>query len=97
MQVHVCLFFKILCIYFFRDGERREKEREKHLLVSHVHHNRDPTCNPGVYPDQESNWPPFPLQDDTQPTEPHQLGLQVYVFNVICVLYCSCNFAMKMH
>ena len=29
---------------------------------------------PGMCPDQESNWQPSGLQDNVQPTEPHQLG-----------------------
>ena len=29
---------------------------------------------PGMYLDWELNWQPFSLQDDAQPTEPHQSG-----------------------
>ena len=36
---------------------------------------RDKTHKPGMCPDVESNWGPFGLQDDAQPTEPHQSGL----------------------
>ena len=39
------------------------------------------TGNPGVCPDQESNWRPFGLQDNTGPTEPHWPG-QCYSFDV---------------
>ena len=34
----------------------------------------DQTQHPGMYPEQESNWRPFPLWDDGQPAEPHQSG-----------------------
>ena len=32
----------------------------------------DLACNPGMCPDQESNWKPFGSQADAQSTEPHQ-------------------------
>ena len=35
---------------------------------------RDQTHNPGTCPDGESNWRPFTLWDDAQPTEPSQAG-----------------------
>ena len=38
---------------------------------------RDRTCNPGTYPDWESNQRPFVLRDDAQPTEPHWSGLDI--------------------
>ena len=36
----------------------------------------DLACNPGMYPDWESNQRPFGLQAGAQSTEPHQPGLQ---------------------
>ena len=56
-------------------GREGEREGEKHPLVASC---MPPTGglvhNPGLCPDQESNWQPFSLWDDAQPTEPHQSG-----------------------
>ena len=35
----------------------------------------DQNHNPGMRPDQESNWQHFTLQYDTQPSGPHWSGL----------------------
>ena len=40
----------------------------------------DQTCNPGMRPDQEPNGQPFGLQNDPQPTEPHQSRLSSVFF-----------------
>ena len=49
--------------------------REKHQSVaSCTPPSGDLAHNLGTCPDQESNQPPSGLQDDTQPTEPHQSG-----------------------
>ena len=48
---------------------------EKHESVaSSTHPTGVLACNSGVCPDRESNKWPFNLQDDAQPTEPHQSG-----------------------
>ena len=50
-----------------------------------------------MYPDQESNWWPFTLRDNAQPTEPHWSGWKVvlnfnevwlinYLFHGLCLL-----------
>ena len=39
-------------------------------------------CNPGMYPDQESNQQPLNSQAKTQSTEPHQPGLSMVIINV---------------
>ena len=39
---------------------------------------RDINQNWGLGPDQELNWWPFGLQDDAQPTQPHQSGCKVF-------------------
>ena len=40
----------------------------------------DLACNPGMCPDQESNWCPCGLQASTQSTEPHLPGLKMKYF-----------------
>ena len=40
----------------------------------------DLACNPGMYPDWESNWWPFGSQTGTQSTEPHQPGLILVIY-----------------
>ena len=44
----------------------------------------DWTCNPGMCPDGESNLWPFTLQDDTQPTQPHQSGIVNILLDASC-------------
>ena len=63
-------------IYLFLEwGERREREGKKHQPVaSHTPLTRALACNPGMYPDQESNQWPFSLWGDTWPPEPHWSG-----------------------
>ena len=78
------IFLKII----FREGGREgDREGEKHLCAREtsigclLHASQcmsptgDPAHNPGVCPGHELNWQPFRLQDDVQPTEPHQPGL----------------------
>ena len=49
--------------------------RERHQLVaSRVPPPGDLAQNPGMCPDQESNWRPSTLQNDAQSTEPHWSG-----------------------
>ena len=61
-----------------REGEREEEKhyvQEKHwLVVSCTPPTGDLACNPGMWPDQESNQQIFGLQDGAQPTEPHWSG-----------------------
>ena len=48
---------------------------EKHQLsVSPKTWTRDLADSPGMFLDQESNWWPQALQDNAQPTKPHQSG-----------------------
>ena len=64
-------------------GEGRKKERERYIDVRKKHWSLllthtltgDQICNLSMCPDQESNWRPFSLQGDAQPTEPHRSGL----------------------
>ena len=84
-------------MYLFLEREGgREKERERNINRLSLTHApaRDQTHNPSMSPDWESNWRPFTLQDDAQPTEPHHSGLDpnfwfspcsALVFNLISV------------
>ena len=72
-------FLKIFYLFIFRErGREGEREREKHqcVAVSFAPSSGDLACNPGMYPDGESNWRPSGLQASTQSTEPHQPGHQ---------------------
>ena len=62
----------------FRErGREGEREGEKHpwVVASPEPPTGDLAPNPGVCPDWESNQLLSDLQDDAQPTEPHQAGL----------------------
>ena len=51
------------CLLTLERGEGREKKREKHPSVaSHTCPKWDRNRNPGLCPDQESNWRPFNLR-----------------------------------
>ena len=91
------LFFKYFIHIFLDRGEGKEKQRkrntdvwEKHRSVaSHMLPNQGPNCNPGLCPDRESNQRHFALRDDSQPTEPHQPGLEVlgFIFFIFTIMY----------
>ena len=72
------LVLKDFMYVFLERGEGKEKERERniHVWLSLTPLTGDLACNPGMFPDWESNRPPFGSQTGAQPTEPHQLGLQ---------------------
>ena len=75
------LIVKKDCIYLFLERwEGKEKEKEGNInvwlplaqpLLGTL------SCNPGMCPDWESNWPPFGSQASTQSTETHQPGLKL--------------------
>ena len=75
-------FLKILFTFRERRGEEREKERERNINVWEIHQSvasrmpptGDPTSNPGMRPDWESNQWPFSSQASAQSTETHQPG-----------------------
>ena len=56
--------------------------REKHqcIVAFYISPTGDPTHNPGMCPDWESNQQPFDMQAGTQSTEPHQPGLITFIF-----------------
>ena len=65
-------------LFIFREkGREGEREGEKHQCEKHwsvassLSPDQDRTCNPGMYPEQESNRQPFSLWNDVQPIEPH--------------------------
>ena len=73
------MFFKRFYLFFRQKGREGERGRETLMCERYidwltlVHPQTEPcACNPGIYPDWESNWQPFGLQAGAQPTEPHQ-------------------------
>ena len=66
-----------------------EAERERNtnqLSLAHTpswNQTPQPGHVPGICPDQESNWQPFVVQDNAQPTEPHRSGQNSGYFCVI--------------
>ena len=73
---------KIFYLCIFREGEAREKRRERNVNVwvaSRTPPTGDLVCNPGMCPDWESNQRRFGLQASTQSTEPHQPGLKNFL------------------
>ena len=73
-------------IYLFLEREEgRERKRKRNTDVKEKHQlgafrtHPDQTHNPGMRPAQESNRQPVVLRDDTQPTEPHWLGLDCFL------------------
>ena len=49
------------------------------MIASHVPFTGDLACNPGMYPDWESNHQPFGSQAHGQSTELHQPGLNLFL------------------
>ena len=86
----IIFFKKILFIYFRergRDGERERNidvQKKYQLVASCTPPTGNQAHNPGMCPDWESNQWPFGLWDDTQPTEPHQSGLN---FNYLLMMF----------
>ena len=84
------MFLKIFYLFIFKIGGR-EKQRERNIDVWEKHlsvaYSTSPAGDlerkPDMCSDQESNLQPFDLQDNNQPTEPHQSGLRK--------LHISCN------
>ena len=69
---HVC-FFTVLFIFRERGGEgEREGDKRQCVVASHTPPTGDLAHNPGMCPDQKSNWQPFGSQASTQSTEPSQ-------------------------
>ena len=72
----IYLFIKYF-IYLFLDGgmeEDREGEKYQCVVAVCMPPTGDLACNPGMFPDWESNQWPFGSQGGTQFTEPHQPG-----------------------
>lgn len=81
---HCAIFF------FFLEREGREVERGREL--SRWERNtptQDRTHNPGMCQDWESNWRPFAVQDNAQPTEPQGSALSS------CVHYCLSEHTLR--
>ena len=66
-------------LFIFREKVREEGREGKHPCERETAitclTDWDPTHSPGMCLDRESNWRPFTLQEDAQPTEPHWSGL----------------------
>ena len=74
-------------MFVYRErGREGEREGEKHRKHQHPPRTGDLACNLGMCSDRESNWRPFGLWDDTQPTEPHQSGHNVSLCGFLCVI-----------
>ena len=85
-----CFVFRLiyLSIYLFIErGKERERNinvREKHQSVASCTLPTEHLAqNPGICPDQASNQQPFRLQDEAQPTGPHQSW---HSSHILCVL-----------
>ena len=87
------LIFKILFIFFKERGREGEREGKTNVqgkdrsVALHTPPHGDLASNPGMCPDQESNLRPFTLQNDVQPTEPHQSGQEVYYLQNISIIW----------
>ena len=75
-------FSKDFIYLFLERGNRREKERERNTDVRNIDRlffihapGGERTRHPGMCPNWGSNQQPFALQNNAQPTEPHQSGL----------------------
>ena len=71
-------FLKRFYLFIFSQrGMEVEREAEKHqcVVAFRAPPSGDLAHNPGKCPDWESNWRPFSSQASTQPTEPHQSGI----------------------
>ena len=94
MAVIIINFFKILFIYFYREG-REGEERARNINVQGKHQSiasrmpptGDLDHNPGTCPDWESNQQPFRLQASTQSTVPHQPGLIFIIVVIVTVIF----------
>ena len=87
------LFFKDVIYYlFFRERGREEKDRERNIEVREIHQlvasctcpYQGTTRNPGLCPNQKSNWWPFSLWDNGQPSGPHWSGPD-HLFKKKCI------------
>ena len=85
-------FFNFIYLFLER-GEGREKERERNIDVREKHQllaprmcpNQDWTPKLGMCPDQELNWWPLALQNNTQLTEPRRSGpSSIYWEHPVC-------------
>ena len=83
------LLLFLTTLFIFRErGREGEREGEKHqwVVASFAPPTWDPTHNPGMCPDWESNWRPFGLQAGTQSTEPPQPGHVCEFLHVLLVI-----------
>ena len=96
LHLSVCFLFIYLFIYLRFYLFLGEGEKHQCVVASHVSPCGDLACNPGMYPDWESNWP-IASQVCAQSTELHQPG-HVCVFLDLCFqnfLFTYCSFWCK--
>ena len=71
--------FKVFINLFLKRGEKSKKMKHQ-LVTSCTPTTGDLVHDPGIQPELKSNWWPFGLQGDDQPTESHQSGLFFFFF-----------------
>ena len=74
ISIHFINIKNVYDIFFEREGEKHVQD---HSVDSHTHPTRDPACNTGMCPDQESNLRPSSSQTSVQSTEPYPPGLHI--------------------
>ena len=73
-----------MTVFIFRE-RAREGETGRETSIGCLSHSSGP-CNTIICLDWESNWQTFGLQEDAQPTEPHQSGHIYTVFLALCLV-----------
>ena len=79
------LFLSLKNLLIFREEGREgegEGEKHRHERETLIVPSGDGTHNPGMCPDQESNWRPFTLWEGAQPTELLWLGGSTAISNL---------------
>ena len=71
-----------------REGERVGQKHQCVVASCGYPPTEDLACNPGMCPDQDSNWQPFVSQASTQATELHQPGhLAQVILDSSCIFH----------
>ena len=74
--------FKRFYLFIFRErGREGERDGGKYqcVVASHMTPTGELAHNPSMWPEWDSNKQPFGSQACTQPTEPHQPGINVFL------------------
>ena len=70
--------FIVICVI---ENFKHKQNQKDTIMKPHALLTGDLACNPGMYPDWESNQQPFGSRAGAQSTEPHQPGLTSTIFN----------------